>query len=192
MLFFAIPFIYESDTILQLWLKEVPEYTSLFFRLSVLGTLFDILGNSTAVACWATGKVKKYYIIVGTLGAMVFFISWLLFALGCPAYSSYLVFIVIYCILVFVKALIINGLMNFPMNMFLRQTIGRVIPVTLLCFFVTFIPWWTCTNMMLRLVLVGLTSAISMLLFVYLFGLEKTEKEMVKHKLIELRNKLRK
>jgi hypothetical protein len=40
--------------------------------------------------------------------------------------------------------------------------------------------------------LVGLTSAISMLLFVYLFGLEKTEKEMVKHKLIELRNKLRK
>lgn len=190
MLFFAIPFIFESDTILQLWLKEVPEHTSLFFRLSVLGTLFDVLGNSTAMACWATGKVKRYYIIVGTLGAMVFFISWLLFALGCPAYSSYLVFIVIYCVLVFVKARIIKGLMGFPMNMFLRQTIGRVVPVTLLCFAVTFIPWWACSDVLLRLVAVGLTSTISMLLFVYLFGLEKTEKQMVSRKLTELRNKL--
>jgi O-antigen/teichoic acid export membrane protein len=189
MLFFAIPFIFESDTILQLWLKEVPEHTSLFFRLSVLGTLFDVLGNSTAMACWATGKVKRYYIIVGTLGAMVFFISWLLFALGCPAYSSYLVFIVIYCVLVFVKARIIKGLMGFPMNMFLRQTIGRVVPVTLLCFAVTFIPWWACSDVLLRLVAVGLTSTISMLLFVYLFGLEKTEKQMVSRKLTELRNK---
>jgi hypothetical protein len=92
-------------------------------------------------------------------------------------------------VLVFVKARIIKGLMGFPMNMFLRQTIGRVVPVTLLCFAVTFIPWWACSDVLLRLVAVGLTSTISMLLFVYLFGLEKTEKQMVSRKLTELRNK---
>lgn len=34
--------------------------------------MFDLLGNSTANACWATGQVKRYYLWVGTIGAFVF------------------------------------------------------------------------------------------------------------------------
>ena len=66
MLFFVIPFMFEAETILKLWLKEVPLYTSLFLRLTLIGTMFDLLGNSTANACWATGQVKRYYLWVGT------------------------------------------------------------------------------------------------------------------------------
>lgn len=41
-------------------------------RLTLIGTMFDLLGNSTANACWATGQVKRYYLWVGTIGAFVF------------------------------------------------------------------------------------------------------------------------
>lgn len=91
---------FEAETILKLWLKEVPLYTSLFLRLTLIGTMFDLLGNSTANACWATGQVKRYYLWVGTIGAFVFFISWGLFACGFPAYTAYLTFIGIYIVII--------------------------------------------------------------------------------------------
>ena len=72
MLVFAVPFMFETDIILKLWLDNVPQHTATFLRLAMIGTLCDILGNSTANACWATGNIKKYYLWVGTIGSLVF------------------------------------------------------------------------------------------------------------------------
>lgn len=182
MLFFVVPFLFESDIILSLWLKEVPVSTALFLRLTMIGTLFDILGNSTANACWATGKVKRYYLYVSTIGFMVFFISWGLFALGFPAYVSYMVFIVVYCILIFVKLFIIKGLINFPVRMYMKETIGRIIPVSLLVMVISSIPCITIDSSILRLVITFITSSLSFILATFFIGLEASEKNMVKRR----------
>ena len=110
MLIFAVPFMFETETIMTLWLKTYPPEAPLFLRLSMIGTMFDLLGNSTANAAWATGKIKRYYLYVATIGCLVFPISWICFEIGCPAYTSYIVFAVIYLLLVFVKLWILNGL----------------------------------------------------------------------------------
>lgn len=190
MLFFVVPFMYEADIILRLWLDNVPEHTSVFLRLTMIGTLCDILGNSTANACWATGKVKKYYLWVGTIGSLVFFISYGLFAFGFPAYTSYVVFIVIYIILIFVKLHIIKGLIDFPAAMFYKETLFRILPVTFITFIIASVPFDRMGESVSRLLLTIIVSAVALSGSIYFIGLEGSERKLVNDKLLLVWNKI--
>lgn len=190
MLIFAVPFMFDADIILKLWLDNVPEYTSIFLRLTMIGTLCDILGNSTANACWATGKVKKYYLLVGSIGSLVFFISYGLFAYGFPAYTSYVVFIVIYLILIFVKLYIIKGLIDFPVTMFYKETLLKILPVTFITLIIASIPFSLMDESVLRFFLTSILSVIVLGGSIYSCGLEKTERAMVSKKFLSIQNKI--
>ncbi|ADY34886.1 multi antimicrobial extrusion protein MatE [Phocaeicola salanitronis DSM 18170] len=184
MLVFAVPFMFEADIILKLWLDNVPEYTSIFLRLTMVGTLCDVLGNSTANACWATGKVKKYYLCVGSIGSLVFFISYGLFAFGFPAYTSYVVFIVIYIILIFVKLYLIKGLIDFPVAMFYKETLLRILPVTVCTFMITSFSYGILEESTGRMLFTVLLSTIALGISTFLFGLEQSERQIVKNKIV--------
>lgn len=184
MLVFAVPFMFEADIILKLWLDNVPEYTSIFLRLTMIGTLCDVLGNSTANACWATGKVKKYYLWVGSIGSLVFFISYGLFALGFPVYTSYVVFIVIYVTLIFVKLYIIKGLIDFPVTMFYKETLLRILPVTVCTFMITSFSYGILEESTGRMLFTVLLSTIALGISTFLFGLEQSERQIVKNKIV--------
>ena len=183
MLVFAVPFMFEADIILELWLKTVPEHTSTFLKLTMIGTLCDILGNATANACWATGKVKRYYLWVGIIGSMVFFVSYGLFALGFPAYSSYIVFIVIYIILIFVKLYIIKGLIGFPVSMFYKETLCRILPVTATTCAFGSLTYFLLDESVWRMLLTVMISTVALCISTIMFGLEKSEKQLVYNKI---------
>lgn len=183
MLVFAVPFMFEADIILKLWLKTVPEHTATFLKLTMIGTLCDILGNATANACWATGKVKRYYLWVGTIGSLVFFVSYGLFALGFPAYSSYIVFIVIYIILIFVKLYIIKGLIGFPVSMFYKETLCRILPVTATTCAFGSLTYFLLDESVWRMLLTVMISTVALCISTIMFGLEKSEKQLVYNKI---------
>lgn len=190
MLVFAVPFMFEADIILKLWLDNVPQHTATFLRLTMIGTLCDILGNSTANACWATGKVKKYYLWVGIIGSLVFFLSYGLFKMGFPAYSSYIVFIVIYAILIFVKLYIIKGLIDFPVAMFYKETLLRILPVTFITFMIASLPFCMLDESIMRFFLT-ITISVSILAgSIYFIGLEKSERALVHNKLLSIQKKI--
>ena len=190
MLVFAIPFMFEADIILKLWLDNVPQHTATFLRLTMIGTLCDILGNSTANACWATGKVKKYYLWVGTIGSLVFFISYALFKMGFPAYASYIVFIIIYTILIFVKLYIIKGLIDFPVAMFYKETLLRILPVTAFTFVITSFVYLTLEESIGRMLLITLLSTFTLGISIFLLGLEQSEKQIVTNKISHFRKRI--
>ena len=182
MLIFAVPFMYEADTILNLWLKEVPEYTSLFLKLTIWDNMVDVLGVPPAYACWATGNVKRYYIWIGSICSTVFFISWLLFALGMPAYTSYVVFLIVYMVMVITKLFIIKDLVGLKPSQFFRQTFLRIIPATIVSHAVCFIPYSLMAPSFLRLVVVCVLSTIALSTLIYFTGLEQSEREVVRSK----------
>lgn len=64
---FAIPLLIEMDFILKVWLKEVPEYTSIFCTLIVYMFLFMQLCPGLSRAIQATGKIKWYQISTSIL-----------------------------------------------------------------------------------------------------------------------------
>lgn len=189
MLFFTIPFIYETEIILSLWLKTVPLDSAIFVRLSLIGSMVDILGNSTANAAWATGKVRRYYILVGVIGSLVFPISYVFFKMGYAPDSAYYVFIFIYIILVFVKVYILKGLLDFPINKYIKEVILKIIPVTIFSFIIPGLFYFYMDYSLHRFFMIILMSISSVFFMVYVFGLEKSEKVLL---LNIIKNKLKK
>ena len=130
MLLFAVPFLFESDRLLTLWLGAYPAYTEIFVPLAVIANMVDMFGNSMAILAMATGEIRRYYLIVGGVTFLVFPISWLCFALGMPPQSAYVVHIVVYTLLIGVKLAILRGQIGFPPAKFVRETVARVVAVT--------------------------------------------------------------
>lgn len=56
----SLPLIFEMDTILRLWLGEVPQYTVPFCQLMLLAAVFDQLTIGLTSANQAIGKIKIY------------------------------------------------------------------------------------------------------------------------------------
>ena len=179
MFFFAVPFMFETETIMRLWLKNYPPEAPLFLRLSMIGTLFDILGNATANAAWATGNVKRYYIVIGGVGCLVFPLSWIAFAMGIDAYASYIAFAVIYLVLVFLKLYIIKGLIGFPVIEFYKNVFGRIVPVSILSFVLPAIVYFNMDNCLLRTFVVIAISGISTAAITYFIGMSKGERSKI-------------
>lgn len=55
----VLPFMFEAEMIIRIWLKVVPDHTVAFFRLSMIGMMINVLGNTGYTACMATGKIKN-------------------------------------------------------------------------------------------------------------------------------------
>lgn len=180
MLFFVVPLMFEAETVMKLWLKVYPPEAPLFLRLSLIGTMFDMLGNSTANAAWATGNIKRYYIIISSIGCLIFPLSWVCFALGCDAYFSYIIFAVIYAIAMLAKVYIIKDLVKFPPKSFFADVLFKIIPVTIEAFILPVIAYYCLKNFgLLRFFAVVVASEISVVCSILALGLTKGEREAV-------------
>lgn len=78
LLLLSLPVIIEANSILNVWLVTVPEYTVTFVRLVLVLTLFESLSNPLVTAMLATGKIRNYQLVVGGLQMLNFPFSYML------------------------------------------------------------------------------------------------------------------
>lgn len=179
LLFFAIPFICEAETILSLWLKEVPAHTVTFFRLTVLASMVNIIGNSQYTACQATGKIRNYTIIITSIGCMVFPITWLLYKWELPVECTYYVYILIYFILDIVRLFLMRSLLQFPIKMFVREVFQVIAGVTLIAVILPIVELYLLPQTWWRLPVTFILSTISVGASIYMIGLSQSERNLI-------------
>ena len=63
----GIPLIIIAPTVLNLWLKEVPEYTVVFVRLMLVISIWSSIANPLRIVNQAEGNIKKFQIYEGTV-----------------------------------------------------------------------------------------------------------------------------
>ncbi len=85
--FFAIPGIIEMPFILQLWLKDVPEYTVVFCRLILVATLINQLSQGIQVGVQSVGRIGAYQVTVSILLLLNLPLAYLLLRMGLPPQS---------------------------------------------------------------------------------------------------------
>lgn len=182
MFLFLVPIILEADTILGIWLKEVPANTSVFVRLVLISSLATLLGSSMLTAILATGKIRRYQIVVTAVGCLVFPLTWIAFSLGCPAYVFYVIFAFIYFLLNFVRLSALKRLMDFPVHYFYRSVLSRIGGCAVLSFVLPVIVVYLMQPSFFRLLLVCFVSLPWSLLNIYWVGLEKEERTFFRSK----------
>lgn len=189
-LFILIPFELCADTILGIWLKEVPDKAPLFLRLSLLcsGTL--LLGNSYLTAIFATGNIRNYEIAVTVVGCLVFPFSLGAYYLGAPVETSYVIFLFIYNVLVWIRMYYIKKLLSMPITDFVKSVIIPILKVTPIAFLFPFAVWLMLDNAIVRFIVTIPVSILSTCISIYYLGLQSNEKTLISSKISGLLVKL--
>lgn len=179
LLLFSVPFMFEAETIMHLWLGEYPQAAPLFLRLSLVITMMDLLGNSPAIAAWATGNIKRYYIYVGTIVNLMLPLSWIAFAVGLPAYISYVIGILIYTLNLVAKLFIIKGLIGFSPRRYLYDVVVPITRTTIVAVIIPGVIRFATQDTLVNAIIVVIVGLLCTATSIYLFGLTKEERSNI-------------
>ena len=122
----SFPVMMCTGELLHLWLKEVPDYTTVFIQLILILSLSESLSNPLITAMLATGKIRNYQIVVGGIYLLNIPVSWLLIELGMGPEAVLLTAIVISQIGLFARLLMLRPMIHLSPRDYLRQVYLRV------------------------------------------------------------------
>lgn len=190
LLFLALPLLLETEFVLNIWLKEVPDYTVIFLRLTIIASMINTLGNTGYTACMATGTLKRYVLVISSVGFLVFPLTWIAFKLGLPVESAYIAFIIVYAIVLIVRLYLMKGLIAFPPTMFVKNVILSIFVVSVTSVLLPITFYHMMSESFLRFVTTCIVCTLSSGTSIYFLGLTIHEKKIVTEKLIQFVHKI--
>lgn len=193
MLALVVPICYEIHFILQLWLGDsVPSETALFAVIVLITYTWRTFHVAALMPYHAIGRIKTGNVTIGSLMIASLPIGYILFKLGSPAYSVFLVILAIEVVGMFAIWWLIHTYEYFPY----RQLFTKVlVPCGIVTFLTLLLP--TCIlyfleDGWLRFCLILLASEISLSLSALYVGLNKEERtrifSLVKNKIKHNKN----
>ncbi len=180
--FLSLPLLMETETILLMWLKIVPEYTVLFCRLVLINALIDCISGPLMTAAQASGKIKLYQSVVGGLLLIILPISYLFLKLGFPPQVTLYVSISISIAALYARLLIISPLVNLSMLNFARNVLIQILMVAIVSVIFPLIIKFSIDQKLIRFLAVCFVSVLSVAITIFLFGLRNEERLFLKNK----------
>lgn len=185
MLVMMLPIICETDIILHSWLTIVPDKTVIFVQLSLIIGTFDCLGASCATACYATGKIKKYAIILGIIGAIEFPFTWILFIAGAPIVSAYYLYIFVKTLVLIARIYLVQDLVGLRMTEYIKNVLLPVLMVTIVSAIVPLLILYAFPESLWRLLLSVIFGVLSVCTVSFMIGLTAGERQIITKKVLE-------
>lgn len=179
----SLPILIETETILKIWLKIVPEYTVIFTRLVLINVLIDCISGPLMTAAQASGKIKFYQVVVGGLLLLILPISYLFLKLGYPPQVTFYVSITISIIALFARLRIISPLVNLSILRFTQYVIIRGLLVATISAIFPMIIKWNIDKELIQFFAVCIASLFSVIISIYWLGLTNIEQIFMKDKL---------
>ena len=181
--FLSLPVLFETDFILTVWLRTVPDNTVIFLRIMICTSLIYTIANPLIIANQATGKTKKYQTICGFILLSILPISYLLLKLGCPAYSVFIVHFSMEAIAQIARMILLRPLINIKIKDYIQNIYTKVFSVTILSVILPGLLYYNLPNSVLRFFVVCIACIIGVSTVSYTIGLTKKERLFVNDKL---------
>ncbi len=190
LLMVCIPLMVEMENILFFWLKTTDTNTVLFSRLILVYALIMSLNNPISIIIQATGHIREYHIPVEIFTLLCVPATYLLFKLGYPAYTTYIVMIIASIASHIVRLICLKKFYKpFSFHEYISSFLLPTFFITLISSFFVFQVHKSITDTFLRVTAVGFTSILIVTLFVMLIGLSKSEKDIIKQLVASIKRK---
>lgn len=192
MLLPAMPLLLETKFVLELWLKDVPPYTTIFVQLMIVNSLIEVMNAGIPAAVQATGKIKYFQIILSAIKLLALPAAYLLLKAGYEPYMMIIAFTVSALISLVVRQILLKKLIQFNVKEFIMQAyfkmLSVLIPVTSLFFIQQmFAPG------IYRFISLSVVSVAFILIMVYAVGISASERaylrNYISNKLLKKNNK---
>lgn len=175
---FSIPIFFEIETILYIWLGQVPGHTVLFTRLVLLLCLADTLSSTLITAQLATGRIRNYQIVIGGTQMLNFPISYILLRLGYFPEVTLIIAIIISLLCLVERLLFLHKMIELPSLKFAKEILLSTTIVTMVASLLPAIVFFNINNTTSRFILVGAASVLSSITTIYFIGLNREERRL--------------
>lgn len=185
----VIPLYFETSYLLHVWLPEVPEYSVSFVKLLSLILLIDTLANPISAAISATGIIKYYQIVVGGVQLLILPISFVFLKCGFSPIIVYVVHLSIAVIVQSCRLIFAKQLIKLPIYEYLYKVIFRILSVFILTFIITKFFHNKITGNIIALLVIVFVSILSIVISVYIIGMDVDERNKLKDLIKKRRSK---
>lgn len=186
--FFSIPVIFSCSFILQIWLKEPPKYAEYFCQLILVQTLIETLSRPIWTSINAIGKLSYVNTIVTIMYIMNVVTAYLLLHLIKVPIIVYIANILwVTLVLIFACKQLCN-LVDYPYRKHILQVfIKPILSIFPLVILYLFTQQFYKINSWNSFILISIVSETVNILFIYLIGMDRSEKvklkELIKEKI---------
>lgn len=189
-LILALPICIESKTILNLWLGNIPEHTVSFMRYSLVIMLVTSWIQPLHTANLATGKIKVFQTMRGTVMILMVPISYLALKLGSSPEFIFLVQLATTLVAQIVMLIIIKPLIKLSLKEYSKEVFLKPIIVSIIASVLPVCLYLKLSDGVISAIVIITTCVISVLTSIYFLGLNKTEKQLVHSKLKPILKKI--
>lgn len=179
----CLPVFMETEFLLGLWLKDVPEYTAVFLRLILCVTIIDAVANPLMISAQATGKVKIYQTVVGGILLSILPVSYVVLKLGGNPQSVFIVHLVICAVAFIVRLFIIRPMIGLQIGRYFKDVIFRCLFVGGTAFVVPLILKYFLGNTAWTSVLICAVSVFSAGAISFCIGMTSGERKVLLRRL---------
>ena len=175
----ALPIMLESNYVLRLWLGAPPDHADIFVVWTILQTLIILQGSTLVTLQFAHGDIKRYQLVMTSIGCIPFPATFLAFKLGAPPLAAYWIFVVVYWVLIFVRFYIVHQSTGIPANMYLLGVVLRCHIIGVVSAIIPVLILMMMESSFLRLITVTILSIIISCLTIYYWGIDNEERTVI-------------
>lgn len=180
----SVPAMMEIETLLSLWLHEVPTYTSDIVVLMLAMTLIETLVNQLIAAFQAANRIKRYQQYSSTIILLCVPFSFVVLRFW---RVSPLIPYIISIILSLAYVLSIIVVARIELKLSVREFLCSVLIRNIVVYTIVFELVWVVSNLLTpsiwRVVLTCLLTLCSSVIVIWVIGLDRVEKEYVSNRL---------
>ena len=182
LLILSLPVFFNTEYILQLWLKTVPEYTVEFVQLILFLSMTDCLYRPLLTAHLATGNIKYLQIVVGGINLLNLPISFICLKIGMPPYVTLLIAIFLSLFCLFIRFYLYKKIERFSIGDFFRKVLLNISIVSIVSIILPLLFKPLIYNGFSGFVLLSVICVLSGIGTILLIGLNKDERLFLKNK----------
>lgn len=186
-LMLSLPIIIETPYVLSLWLNIVPDYTVAFCRLTFISCMIESISNPFMIGASATGKIKKYHLIIGSILLLIVPVSYIFLKLGFEPIIVYIIDILIQFIAQIIRLFLCRHLFSLNILFYIKDVISRIVGVAVLSVvFSLLIDSLFIEINFINAIIVAFFSFISVCVVSYVIGLTKSERTFFNNKMLKI------
>lgn len=187
LLILSLPIITNTQYILEIWLKIVPEHTTLFVQLILVFAMFESISSPLITAMLATGNIKNYQLIVGGLQMMNLPLSYICLKLGFIPESVIIIAIIISQCSLAARLILLKKMIHLPIGKYLKQVYANVIIVSILSFTIPLVLQQHSANSFINFIINSLLCILYTIVIVYFIGCSKKERSLINKYILKLK-----
>ena len=171
MMIVGIPIIIKMQPILDIWLVNVPEWTSIFSVCIILSMMVESYAGPFWMGMQAVGRIKKYQVISSIIISLNFFGAALLLYCGSSPAWAFIIKIIVSALVLGTRIVLLRKEVYFSLRKYCLSVVVRSLTVFCISFGISFFlsPYFKNLG---GIILYAIISIIISALFVYLIGID--------------------